>query len=96
MCAVSPRESDIALRPAREADGPAIGAIKVETWRRAYSGLLSPALLAGLDLAQESAEWSALRAAAPKATAWIVACRGDEVIGYGRSEPCLDVDARRG
>ncbi|HWH65953.1 MAG TPA: hypothetical protein VNS99_07635, partial [Gaiellales bacterium] len=52
-------DSDPTLRAARESDGHAIGAIKVETWRRAYAGLLSPAFLAGLDVAQESAEWGA-------------------------------------
>ena len=86
--------SDLTLRPAREADGPAIGAIKVETWRRAYSGLLSPALLAGLDVAQESAEWGAYARQTPEGHRLIVACSGDEVIGYGRSEPCPDDDAR--
>jgi GNAT superfamily N-acetyltransferase len=85
--------SDLTLRPAREADGPAIGAIKVETWRRAYAGLLSPALLSGLDVAQESAEWSAYARRPPEGQRLIVACCGDEVIGYGRSEPCPDVDA---
>ncbi len=86
--------SDLTLHPAREADGPAIGAIKVETWRRAYSGLLSPALLDGLDVAQESAEWAAYARQPPQGHRLIVACRGDEVIGYGRSEPCPDDDAR--
>jgi ribosomal protein S18 acetylase RimI-like enzyme len=86
--------SDLTLCAAREADGPAIGAIKVETWRRAYADLLSPALLAGLDMAQESAEWGAYARQPPEGHRLIVACRGDEVIGYGRSEPRPDDDAR--
>jgi GNAT superfamily N-acetyltransferase len=75
-------------------DGPAIGTIKVETWRQAYAGLLSPAFLCGLDVAQESAEWGAYARQPLAGHRLIVACHGDEVIGYGRSEPCPDDDAR--
>lgn len=49
----------LTLRAATEADGPAIGAIKVDTWRRAYPGILPAPVLDGLDTAQESAEWGA-------------------------------------
>jgi len=45
-------------------------------------------------VAQESAEWGAYARRPPQGHSLIVACRGDEVIGYGRSVPCPDDDAR--
>ena len=45
-------------------------------------------------MAQESAEWGAYARQPPEGHRLIVACRGEEVIGYGRSEPCPDDDAR--
>ena len=45
-------------------------------------------------MAQESAEWGAYARQPPEGHRLIVACDGDEVIGYGRSEPCPDADAR--
>ena len=38
--------------------------------------------------------WGAYAREPPQGHRLIVACRGDEVIGYGRSEPCPDDDAR--
>ncbi len=85
---------DVTLRPAAEADGEAIGRIKVQTWRRAYAGLLPAAALAGLDEATEAAEWGAYARDTPPGHRLIVATRADRVIGYGRSEPCPEPDAR--
>ena len=45
-------------------------------------------------MAQESAEWGAYARQPPQGHRLIVACSGDKVIGYGRSEPCPDNDAR--
>ena len=45
-------------------------------------------------MAQEAAEWSAYARQPPQRHRLIVACSGDKVIGYGRSEPCPDNDAR--
>jgi GNAT superfamily N-acetyltransferase len=45
-------------------------------------------------VARESAEWGAYARRPPQDHRLIVACSGDEVIGYGRSEPCPDGDAR--
>ena len=45
-------------------------------------------------MAQESAEWGAYARQPPQCHRLIVACSGDKVIGYGRSEPCPDNDAR--
>ena len=84
--------TEVMLRAAHESDGPAIGAIKVETWRRAYASILPAAVLDGLDASEESAEWGAYAGDTPPDDRLIVACRGDEVIGYGRSEPCPDSD----
>jgi GNAT superfamily N-acetyltransferase len=84
--------TDITLRAARESDGPAIGAIKVEAWRRAYGAILPAAVLDGLDVSGESAEWGAYAQARPPDDRLIVACRDGAVIGYGRSEPCPDPD----
>jgi GNAT superfamily N-acetyltransferase len=82
----------LTLRAATEADGPAIGAIKVDTWRRAYPGILPAPVLDGLDADEESAEWGAYARAIAPEHRLIVAVQGGEVIGYGRSEPCPDAD----
>lgn len=80
------------IRPARPADGPAIGSIKVETWRHAYAGLLPAAVLDGLDADRDAADWGAYAARLPSDHRLIVACREQRVVGYGRSEPCPDAD----
>ena len=82
----------IILRAARESDGPAIGAIKVETWRRTYAAILPASVLDGLDVVEESAEWGAYARNTPPHDRLIVADRDDAVVGYGRSEPCPDDD----
>lgn len=84
--------ADVTLRAATHADGPAIGAIKVEAWRRGYAGILPAAALDGLDVATESADWGGYARATPHGHRLIVATRDGEVVGYGRSEPCPDAD----
>jgi hypothetical protein len=83
-------DAALSLRPAREADGPAIGAIKVASWRRAYAGILPAEALDGLDVARESADRGAYAGARPADDRLIVACMDDMVVGYGRSEPSPD------
>jgi GNAT superfamily N-acetyltransferase len=85
-------DGEVTLRAATAADGPAIGAIKMDTWRHAYAGVLPAPVLDGLDAAQESADWGAYAHDTPAEHRLIVAVRGREVIGYGRSEPCPDAD----
>jgi len=41
---------------------------------------------------QESAEWAAYARQPPEGHRLVVACIGDDLIGYGRSEPCSDDD----
>ena len=86
----------LSLRPARASDGPAIGAIKVAAWRRAYAGILPAEALDGLDVARESADWGAYAGNPPADDRLIVACLGSTVVGYGRSEPSPDVDVQGG
>lgn len=45
-------------------------------------------------MARESADWGAYARRPPDGHRLIVACIGDEMIGFGRSEPCPDDDAR--
>jgi len=72
----------ITVRPAVPADGPAIGQVKVETWRCAYEHILDPSVLASLDVAQEGVKWrDRLAEFSDKEKAW-VACEDQRVIGY--------------
>ncbi len=48
---------DPAVRPARLEDGGRIGEIHVAAWRETYAGLMPPARLAALNVAERTAMW---------------------------------------
>ena len=50
--------SHIVVRPARPDDGPAVAAVRVESWRDAYAHVLSPEFLAALDADADAERWS--------------------------------------
>lgn len=51
------RGEPIEARPATVDDAPAIAAIHVRSWQRAYADLLPADFLAGLDVEQRVAYW---------------------------------------
>jgi ribosomal protein S18 acetylase RimI-like enzyme len=86
---------DVAIRPARAADVPAIARVKVAGWRTAYGPVIEPQVLEPfLDEARQAAGTAA--ALDDPRNVVLVAARGDEVVGFAvclvphDGEPLLD------
>ncbi len=74
----------VVVRPAGPADAEAIGAIRIETWRSAYAGILPQDGLRALDVEADIARWRR-NLAAPTGRRWVrVACAGTPpgVVGF--------------
>jgi GNAT superfamily N-acetyltransferase len=81
----------VELRKATPADGAAIAAVHVASWRKIYDGVLDPATLAELDEADLTREWTAAieHPGSPEVHVWVLEDDGD-VIGYARTGPTRD------
>jgi ribosomal protein S18 acetylase RimI-like enzyme len=91
---LTPGSADASVRPARAADVPAIAAVQVRAWRRAYAGVMPAQALAQLDGEVLQPRW--LRAVTAPPTprhGVLVACSGSLVVGFAAMAPCADPDA---
>ncbi|WP_163512692.1 GNAT family N-acetyltransferase [Fodinicola acaciae] len=81
---------------ASTADGPDLGALKVDAWRQAYAGFMPAELLAALDPDEEAADWSEyVRTMPPDHRLWVVDS-GSAVTGFCRTGPAdQDTDLGR-
>lgn len=79
----------IDVRPAVPADGAAIAAVQLATWRATY-GEWIPDVVAALDLDRTAANWA--RAAVDPDQRVTVAERDGRVVGYAHSGPPDDAD----
>jgi GNAT superfamily N-acetyltransferase len=80
----------VEVRPAVENEGWAIGALRIRAWQSAYRGLLSDAVLDGLQLWEEM--WQELaRGERPEERLW-VAFGGGKVVGFCHAGPSRDED----
>lgn len=70
------------IRPAVEADVPAIARVDVETWRATYAGMLPDHLLLGLSERQRATAWSRFIAHRP-GDSLIAVEPGQGVVGFG-------------
>jgi ribosomal protein S18 acetylase RimI-like enzyme len=70
------------IRPAKPADAAAIAAIRVETWRTTYKGLIPDAYLASMKVEDSEALWAKVLAAPPNRTNTFVAEKAGNVIGF--------------
>ncbi|MGD9484437.1 GNAT family N-acetyltransferase [Streptomyces sp. TRM70308] len=77
------------VRRARPEDAAALGALQARAWRAAYTGMLPPALLAGLHPRREAARWADHLARQPDGhRLWVVEERpSTAVLGYCRTGP---------
>lgn len=86
--------ADASVRIARETDAPAVGFVQAVVWREAYAAVLQPEVL---DLFEPNAFASAWRQsiAAPPDGVYrlLVACAGDQVVGFASIGPSQDPDA---
>lgn len=87
--------SAAALRAATTADAAALSALDVEVWRETYAGVLSAALLGGLDrnAFHDLAFFEALLSRCGATERVIVAESADRVVGYCWFGPCGDPGA---
>lgn len=76
------------IRPATQADAPAIGRVHVATWRSTYPGMMPQALLDGLDEGRSAQRWLARVGEAGKPL--LVAEHEGEVVGFASGGPARE------
>jgi len=82
---------DVRIRTATTDDAGAIATVHVDSWRAAYTGLLPPAVLEGLSVAQRARHWA--RVLGPDtADRVVVAERDGRVVGFAQVCPAHDAD----
>ena len=79
------------IRKARVGDETRMAAIQIAAWRRAYSGLMSPALLDALDINKKTAMWRNALERASKGS-YLVAEVNGRVEGFAVFGPARDKD----
>lgn len=79
------------IRKARPGDGVRMAEIQVASWRRAYSGIMSPSLLDALDINQKTDMWRNALERAGKGS-YIVAEVNGRVEGFAVFGPARDQD----
>ena len=83
---MSATAADVSVRPARTTDAPAVAAATIDAWRASYASLLPAQVLAGLDLAQVTAQWRR-SVEDPGENLLLVACAGPKIAGYASVGP---------
>lgn len=84
----------VTVRLASAADADAIGRIQVETWRAAYTGLMSDEAVAGFDVESRQELWREGLARTPRAgSATFVVEDGGEVVGFASVGASREEDA---
>ena len=73
---------DVDIRPASTADAPAIAAVRIDSWRTTYRGLIPDAYLDGMQLDASTALWDRVLGAESSTAVVFVALRDGEVIGF--------------
>jgi GNAT superfamily N-acetyltransferase len=70
------------LRRATVHDAGAIAALRIDSWRAMYRGVMPDAYLDGMRLEDSAASWTRVLSTAPANTSVVVAERGGEIIGF--------------
>lgn len=85
--------SSAPVRPAEPRDAAAIAAVKRESWRAAYPGVVGPALLDHLDIAPPISQWAhAIRWPVSRRHRTLVAGEPGQVLGVAVTRPSADDD----
>ena len=91
--ASSPVAADASVRVARVTDAPAVGLVQAAVWRDAYAGLLPEEVLAQFEGPAFAHVWRDSLAAAPTPRhQLLVACAGEQVVGFAAIGPTTDPD----
>jgi ribosomal protein S18 acetylase RimI-like enzyme len=85
---------DASVRVARDSDAPAVGLVQAAVWREAYAGVLDADVIAAFDAQQFARIWRDSLANPPAGVyRLLVACAGDQVVGFAAIGPSQDPDA---
>jgi ribosomal protein S18 acetylase RimI-like enzyme len=86
--------ADASVRLARESDAPAVGLVQAAVWREAYAAVVPPDVLATFEPQAFAAVWRRSLAAPPEGVyRLLVACAGEQVVGFASTGPSQDPDA---
>ncbi|MEP7035575.1 MAG: GNAT family N-acetyltransferase [Dermatophilaceae bacterium] len=86
--------ADASARTARASDAPAVGLVQAAVWRAAYGHILSPEVVEQLDGPSFARVWrdSLTHPPSPRHVL-LVACAGEQVVGFAAVGPSQDGDA---
>ena len=86
--------ADASVRLARESDAPAVGLVQAAVWQEAYAGVLGPEVLAAFQPPEFARVWRESLAQPPAGVyRLLVACAGEQVVGFAAIGPTQDPDA---
>lgn len=86
--------ADASARIARPSDAPAVGLVQAEVWRAAYRHILPTEVVEQFDAASFAHVWrSSLESPPSPRHVLLVACAGEQVVGFAAVGPSVDADA---
>jgi len=86
--------ADASVRVARVSDAPAVGLVQAVVWREAYAAVLGPDVLAQLEPRPFTDAWRAsLEGETAGDGVLLVACAGEQVVGFAAVGASSDPDA---
>jgi ribosomal protein S18 acetylase RimI-like enzyme len=88
------RVADASVRTARPNDAAAVGRVQAASWRSAYAGILPLDVVDGFDPAGFATVWrDSLKQPPSPRHLLLVACAGEQVVGFAAIGPSADPDA---
>lgn len=86
--------ADASVRLARESDTPAVGLVQSAVWREAYADVVTEEVLAAFEPQAFAQTWRDSLQAPPEGIyRLLVACAGEQVVGFAAIGPTQDPDA---
>ncbi|MDR6861803.1 GNAT family N-acetyltransferase [Phycicoccus sp. 3266] len=86
--------ADASVRTARESDAPAVGLVQATVFREAYAGVLPGEVVDGFEPQAFASAWRRSLASPPSGVyRLLVACAGEQVVGFASIGPSQDPDA---
>lgn len=88
--------ADASARIARASDAPAVGLVQAAVWRAAYGHVLSQDVVEQLDGPSFARVWRDSLSSPPSPRhVLLVACAGEQVVGFAAVGTCVDPDATK-
>lgn len=86
--------ADASVRLARESDAPAVGLVQATVWRDAYAAVVPPEVVETFEPQAFAKAWRTSLASPPEGVyRLLVACAGEQVVGFAAVGPSQDRDA---